>query len=261
MAEDAFYHRRSDGLYHATDATNSPWDARFQHAGPPCALVAHVVDAREPNERMRIGRITLEIFGPIPKADLEVTTRLVRPGKRIELFEVRLAAGGKEAILAHVWRYAYIAERSVPAVDHGGIVAPLPGPQARLGNSGIAANAYFESFEWRLAGGSNTQPGPAAVWSRAKIPTVAGEPSTPRDALLAFADSANGVSLELPPEAWFSIPASVTISLARDPETEWGYLGAKTQIGPDGRGVTTGVLGDERGVVGNIVQALLVTPR
>jgi hypothetical protein len=93
------------------------------------------------------------------------------------------------------------------------------------------------------------------------LPLIADEPKASRDVLLALSDSANGISAELSMETWLSIPSSVTISLARDPVGDWAYLDAATQIGPDGRGVATGIIGDESGVVGNIVQALLVSPR
>jgi hypothetical protein len=230
----------------------------MQHAGPPMALVARIVDERFPNGAMRIGRITSEIFGPIPKIDLTLELQVLRPGRRIELIEARLRSGGKEVLVANVWRFAVLPEHLAPPIARPAAKPPLPGPEARMD---IRGNAYFQAFEWRAAHGSTRELGPAAVWCRTELPLIAGEPKAARDVLLTLSDSANGISFELPLASWLSIPSSVTISLARDPAGEWAYLDAATQIGPDGRGVTTGILGDEEGVVGNIVQALLVSPR
>ena len=257
---DAFYHRAAGGTFEATDATTSPWDERFQHAGPPLALIARLVDERFANPAMRIGRMTLEIFGPIPKVDLALETRVLRPGKRIELIEARLRSGGKEVLVANVWRFARLGENLVPPSTRRAEPARLPGPEARL-EMFIASNGYFRAFEWRFAAGSSRELGPAAVWCRTDLPLIFGEPKEARDLVLSVADSANGISLELPLASWLSIPASVTVTLARDPSGEWAHLDARTLIGPDGRGVTTGILGDAEGELGNIVQALLVSPR
>lgn len=257
---DGFYYRGARGTFEATDATTSPWDRQAQHAGPPLALIARVVDERHPNEAMRIGRLSLEIFRPIPKVDLNIETNVLRPGKRIELIEARLRSGGREICVANVWRFAVLSEAARPKRSGDTTAAAPPGPEKRM-ELWDASNGYFRAFEWRAASGSTRELGPAAVWCRTALPLICGEPSVPRDVLLAVADSANGISLELPLEGWLSIPASVTVSLARDPAGEWMSLDATTLIGPDGRGVTTGILGDRDGVLGNIVQALLVSPR
>jgi hypothetical protein len=257
---DGFYRRGAGDTFEATDATTSPWDDRSQHAGPPLALIARIVDERHPSEAMRMGRMTLEIFGPIPKIELTIETRVVRPGKRIELIEARLRSSGKDVLVAGVWRFALLPRGSVPAHVQAAAPAAPPGPERRVA-MWDDSNGYFRAFEWRATSGAPREMGPAFMWARTEHTLIAGEPQQTRDVLLAAADSANGVSLELPIASWLSIPSSVTVSLARDPEGEWVSLDARTLIGPDGRGVTTGILGDRNGPVGNIVQALLVSPR
>jgi len=255
----SFYHRAAGDVFEATVATTSPWDARFQHAGPPLALIARLIDERFADDGMRIGRMTIEILGPIPKVQLTVETKVLRPGKRIKLVEATLLSAGNVVLVANVWRFSQLGEIALPPVSPGRPLYPLPDAGARL-ELPESANEYFRAFEWRYAFGSRDL-GPAAVWCRSDLALIEGEPRDARDLLLALADSANGISIELPLKAWFSIPTSVTVSLARDPVGEWVYLEARTLIGPDGRGVTTGFLGDLDGEAGNIVQALLVSPR
>jgi Thioesterase-like superfamily len=209
---------------------------------------------------MRIARITLEIFGPIPKIDLTIETKVLRPGKRVKLVEATLLSGGKVILVANVWRFSELGDHALPPTTPRPPPPALPDASRRM-EMWDTNNGYFRAFEWRAARGSSREMGPAAVWCRTDLALIEGEPNCPRDVLLSVADSANGISLELPLETWLSIPASVTVSLARDPVGEWASLDAATLIGPDGRGVTTGILGDLEGEVGNIVQALLVSPR
>jgi hypothetical protein len=56
---------RGDGRYEQTRATESPWDRRAQHGGPPAALLAHVIDQTVEGP-LRIARISVDILGPIP---------------------------------------------------------------------------------------------------------------------------------------------------------------------------------------------------
>ena len=259
---DAFYHRGAGEVFEATDSTTSPWDPRFQHGGPPLALIARLVDERFTGDAMRIARISLEILGPIPKIALTIETRVLRPGKRVKLIEATVLSAGKAMLVANVWRFAELGDHAhaLPSVSARPGAALSPDASRPIG-MWDDANGYFRAFEWRAARGSSKEIGPATIWARTELALVAGEPTTPRDVLLALSDSANGISFELPLKVWLSIPTSVTVSLARDPAGDWMSLDANTFIGPDGRGVTTGILGDVEGEVGNIVQSLLVSPR
>ena len=55
---------------------------------------------------MRIGRITVEILGPVPLAPLTVEARVVRPGRSVELLEASLAGPDGEVMRASAWRVA-----------------------------------------------------------------------------------------------------------------------------------------------------------
>src|SRR6266700_4438553 len=61
---EAYYLPRGNGRYEPTRATESPWDRKAQHGGPPAALLAHVID-QTVEGTMRIGRISADFFGPI----------------------------------------------------------------------------------------------------------------------------------------------------------------------------------------------------
>jgi hypothetical protein len=116
-------------------------------------------------------------------------------------------------------------------------------------------------MEWRFVEGSFQEPGPATVWSRPRIPLVAGEPVSPIGRLLLMVDSANGVSAELLPSRFTFVPVEMTVSVLRAPRTEWVGMRAQTFLAPDGVGQTRADLFDEEGPLGLATQTLFVAPR
>jgi hypothetical protein len=259
MTPVAFYERMDGATFAATSATQSPWDERLQHGGPPTALAAHAMLANHPRDDMRIARMAVEFLGPIPRAAMRVRTRVTRPGRRIELLEGALESDGREVVLARAWRIAVQAAHSVPPAT--GMPDAVPGlPTEPVASAGMPRFGYGEAFEWRYVYGGTVH-GPAAVWVRPRVTLVAGAPMTPVERALAIVDSANGISRELPMDEWLFAPPSLSVALERYPSGEWTLLEARTTLGHDGIGVTAARLADETGVFAVASQALLVERR
>jgi hypothetical protein len=49
-------------------------------------------------------RMTVDILGAIPVDELELRSRMLRPGRSVELVEAALSAGGREVARAQAWR-------------------------------------------------------------------------------------------------------------------------------------------------------------
>ena len=113
----------------------------------------------------------------------------------------------------------------------------------------------------RYTAGSSLEPGPADVWTRVRVPLVADLPLTGLDRTLIAADAANGISVELPIDSWWSIPPGMTTHLTREPDGKWVYLACRTQIAADGIGLCLGTLSDAAGEIGQVSQPLLVRER
>src|ERR1700753_4038840 len=124
---EAFYERDGDG-YRATELTRGPWDPGHQHAGPPSALVGRQVELLEDAGDFQVGRLTFEILRPVPIGPVAVEARVVRPGRRVQMFEASLSAeGGEELTRARGWR---IRRASLELPD-GSLAEdqPPPGPE------------------------------------------------------------------------------------------------------------------------------------
>ena len=255
----AFYEPLGDGRFAATKHSAGPWSPHTQHLGPPSGLMTRALEALPAVVPMSIARLTVEILGPVPVAELEVSAGVDRPGRSVELLGAELRADGRAVARCRAWRHAH-TDTSAVAVD---VDRPLAQPEAgrvayRPENWGAG---YLDVMEWRaLAGGLGT-PGPATVWARQAVDLVAGERPTGLQRLFVVADSGNGVSSRLDPLEWLFINSELTVHLYRDPAGEWMALDAATAIGPTGIGTAMSVLHDESGPVGRGAQALLVRPQ
>jgi hypothetical protein len=121
--------------------------------------------------------------------------------------------------------------------------------------------SYFTAMEWRGAGGGFFEPGPAAVWMRARVPLVEGEEPSPLARVLLAADSGNGISSVASPRDYLFINTELTVHLFRLPIGEWVCVDAVSRIDPSGVGVAESILWDEVGRIGRGNQSLLVAPR
>ena len=254
---DSFYLPLGDDRWSSTVHTTGPWDARFQHGGPPAALLARAVERCAPRDDVPVARVTVEILGPVPVGEVEVRARVLRPGRSFELVEAVLAADGRDAARAAAWR---VKRTENPGVAAGDGPPPLPGTAVDLPADGWV-DGYLSAVEWRFTTGHFAQPGPATVWTRLKHPLVPDEEPSPLQRVLAVADSGNGLSSELDLTAWHFINPELTVHLHREAVGEWVCVAAETTISPGGAGLATTRLADQHGPVGVGAQSLLVARR
>ncbi len=265
---DSFYERDGD-LYVSTELTRGPWDPSTQHAGPPAALIGREVEGLgggriggEDGPAAQVGRITYEVLRGVPIAPLRVEAKVVRPGRRVEMFEATLAdEAGEPLMRAQGWRL-----RTEP-VD---FEAPGPSPEAPPGPERGEPGEFFHTgydvgyhsaMEYRFTSGAFMETGPATVWMRMAVPLLPGEQPTPLQRVLAAADSGNGVSAALDWSRYLFINVDLSVHLHRMPEGEWVCLDAVTLPEPNGVGMADTRLLDERGPIGRAAQTLLVAER
>lgn len=256
---DAFYVPLGDDRFLSTKHSAGPWSAKTQHLGPPSALLARALEALPTDRPMLLARLTVEILGPVPVAELSVTAGVERPGRSVQLIRAELSADGRPVARARAWRHLR-SNTSAVAVDVDEPLAPpeTGEPMRRPENWGAG---YLDAMEWRTLAGHLGKPGAATVWVRQGVDLVRGESPTGLQRLFVVADSGNGVSSQLDPLEWLFINSELTVHLYREPVGEWVGLDANTVIGPDGVGTAFSVLHDLTGPVGRGAQALLIRPR
>ena len=254
---DAFFLPRGDDRYLATEHTSGPWDRGLQHAGPPAALLARALERCEPREEMLISRVTCEILHAVPVGELEVSARVSRPGRSVELLEASLKAAGREVVRAAAWRVLRAADQTATPSPYE--PPPLPGDEKPM--PAQLDSGYLRAVEWRPVRGGFLEPGPAAAWTRLRGPVVEDEEPSGLQRVMAVADSGNGISGTLDMKEWWFINPELTVHLEREPRGEWVCLDASTSIQPGGAGLATSVLSDGDGPVARGAQTLYVAKR
>ncbi|HEU5034014.1 MAG TPA: thioesterase family protein [Mycobacteriales bacterium] len=260
---DAFFLPLGDGRFAATEHTSGPWDPRLQHAGPPSALLARAIEQEPGPWPAVVTRVTVDLLGPVPVAELSLRSEVLRSGRSVELVRAELASDGRVAARATGWRIRRVALDLPPLPpehdDAAGPVPPFPAAETPLPPA--FGGGYLAAMEWRQAGGSWAGPGPATVWGRMRLPLVPDEEPTGLQRVMAIADSGNGVSHVLPLGEWFFINPDLTVHVAAEPRGQWICLDAATRVDPHGFGLATSRLFDRDQLVARGAQTLYVGPR
>ena len=264
---DSFYEPDGDRFV-STELTRGPWDPDSQHAGPPAALVGRAVErlgggriGGEGGPPAQVGRITYEVVRPVPIAPLRVSAEIVRPGRRVEMFEATLSdEEGEPLMRARGWRLRteHVSFEAPPSREPPR--GPDRGEQGEFFHTGWDVG-YHTAMEYRFVSGAFMEVGPATVWMKMGVPLLPGEEPTPLQRVLAAADSGNGVSASLDWSRYLFINVDLTVHLHRMPQGEWVCLDAITLPEPNGVGMADTRLLDERGRIGRGVQTLLVAER
>ncbi|HET8993155.1 MAG TPA: thioesterase family protein [Rhodococcus sp. (in: high G+C Gram-positive bacteria)] len=250
--------------FRPTRHTVSTWGPDLQHGAPPSALLVRALERHRPRPDARLSRICIDLLGPVPLTDIEVRTRIDRPGRQIELVVAELWATapdgtGRAVARGTGWRLQThalpdVARTSEPAL------APFD-PTAETSDMTLfGLSGYIDTLDWHIVTPFGV-PGPSAAWVHARLDLVEGETLTPLERLFTVADVANGIGSKLDPAHWLFLNTDLTVHLFRQPASHWTGISAETSVGPDGIGMTTGVLHDEHGPLGRITQNVQVRPR
>ncbi len=245
--------------YLPTEYALGPWTPDHLHGGPVAALMARQAERCEPDEGLRIARLTVELMRPVSiAAPITLEARIIRPGSRVQIVEVVSRQDGIEVATARALR---IRTTHVELPDEAAFQGlRLPAPELALTWTLDQAPRAFhsEGAELRFVEGAFESPGPATVWVRLRVPVVSGEPPSQLERAAAAADFGNGVSSPLSFGDWLFINPDLTIHLSRLPVGEWVGLESRTVAESHGIGVSESRLWDEDGPIGRSVQSLLI---
>lgn len=259
MSEPIF-HRDGDAFVPTAHAVG-PWDPGQLHGGAPGALIAQALDV----PGFQVARVTFDFLGPVTADPLTVAVQTVKPGRRAQLAEAELSAGGRVVLRARALRLrrgavdlADATQAPEPPPGPPADARPSPFPGARPGEQGF----HTTGMEIRFLPGSDYGRGPAHAWFRLARPLIDDEAPSPLARVLAAADFGNGVSRIVEFDRFLFINADLTVHLHREPVGEWVLLDARTRLeGETGAGLASSVLSDERGPIGLAAQSLFVAAR
>ena len=264
---DAIY-RRDGELYLPTEWAGGPWSPKHQHGGAAAALLARGALEASRETGLRVARLTIDLFRPVPMEPLRLVRRFARQGRRIVVAELSLRHGEDEVTRASA---LLLREREdlAPTWTAGGDASPPPGPEA-CEKAEFMPRAYRDhvppGFHWSLEVAiAHTTESPFA-WIRTPLDVVAGEPTSAFERAAGVSDLCFGlgarvllrrrvVDADLVRTRFINV--DTTLYFEREPESDW-FAMRPTQVADDrGVGLAEVMSYDRRGRYGRALQAIL----
>ncbi|MFJ8434785.1 thioesterase family protein [Kitasatospora sp. NPDC094019] len=262
LPRESYYQRTGARTFKPTAHAGGAWSPDEQHFSPLAGLVVHAIDgwlAERPggDRGLTLGRIGYDILGRLALDECEITVESVRPGRTIELLEATVVIGGRAVVRARAWLLATLDTSAVADSP----VEPLPAPE------GLATWAMAEEWDGAFVASIDlrrvppTRRGRTTAWLSSRVDLVAGEPSSALASFVALVDAANGIAVQQDPADWMFPNVDLTVHLHRQPRGPWTGLDTTASFGPTGQGLTSSVLHDVDGPVGQAEQILTVRPQ
>lgn len=254
----SYFTRTGESRFTATEHVSGAWNTEEQHVAPPFGLMVHAIQqdhAARRDTALPIGRLSFDILGTFTLDEVDISIRVLRPGRTIELAEATLSQGGRAAVILRAWFMQTFDTSAIAANE-------LPPIRARdgMGEGRIAQEwpgGCVRSIDVRT---EQEHPGRAVSWVRPRVPLLPDEPSSDVARIIGMVDFANGLS---PRQAIDSVAfpnLDLTIHMFREPSGEWLGYDSTVTYGASGIGLTHTYLHDEHGPFGVAAQCLTVRP-
>lgn len=207
------------------------------------------------DDRLLPARLSYDIWGTVPMAEVETSVRVLRPGRTIELVEAALGHDGRTVVTLRAWLMRRDDTRAITGSRLPAMTPPADTPvwdPTTVWPGGFIASAEVRRVE--------TEPGRALVWVRTDVGLVEGEEASPLARRAGLLDIVNGMTVRADPREVAFPNLDLTAHLLREPTGAWLGFDATVSFGAHGAGVTSSVLHDETGPLGTMSQVLTVRP-
>jgi len=264
-------YEQEDRIHVPTRWAGSPWSAELQHGGPVNALFARAAGEAAAECGLRVVRLTVDLFRPVPLRPLALDWRFVRRGRRIASVEATLSRPDDGELVSRATALLLGASGDAPrSWQH------TPAPPLDLGAAEPVEflpaefrdrlpDGFHRSFEVRMGA---DQHGPAA-WITTPLDLLPGRPMTPLERCAAVADLTFGLSSRsllrqriVDVDAWRTpmINTDTTIYWERPPLGEWFGFRHALLTDHQGIGLAEVDLADTSGRLGRSLQAMVMNP-
>lgn len=250
------------------------WNEAEQHMAPATGIICHELENYHADEchakNMRIGRVSLDIFGMIHFGEFDIVTKIIRHGRTIELIESTMIAKGQTCIVARAWRMVMSDTSKVCGIEDKPIASPHQLPEYH----GMAhwGGGFIQSLEFKAD--KKNRAGKGIMWVYSPHDMVEGCDTSDFVRLMGLVDTANGTVPRIVQAehlvddsnkkdsnkkiAWLFPNLDLQIHLYRKPQGKWLGLETVQQIGNDGIGLSSSILHDECGAFGRSEQIMTV---
>jgi hypothetical protein len=245
MKKQPFFTRDGDRFVPTSDA-RGPWDPKSLHGRVVAGLLGQEIERRHGSPDYLPARLTVDMYRLPDLSPVEVTTRLVRDGKRIKVVDAEFFSNGIS--MGRATCQLLLRTQNPP----GAIWTPPAWTAPKPADIPAPDDA-----RWTLNGMWATRPvtgrmgtiGPRQVWMSEVRDLVEGVPLTPFTRVAVAADFASPFS-NAGDQGLGYINSDVTVYLHRLPATEWIGFEVTNHGATDGVSIGECFLYDERGAIG-----------
>ena len=262
---DAIFERDGDYFIPSENAS-SPWGPTLLHGAATSGLIGYAVEQAADTDKMQLARLTIDMFRPVPRDRLNMTTRTLRQGRKIHVIEISLLCSDVEVCRATA---VLLVKSPLDVPAHGIPTVKKPeGPDGIIARSIRSAGmeemeklppGFHNVMEIRSADNSFGE-GIGTVWIRIPSRIVAGVDNTPLMTIAAISDLGNGMSQLRIDEDTGIINADISMHLYRMPRGDWICVDAQTKVETTGVGIVETQLFNQFGIIGMVNQACLASP-
>jgi hypothetical protein len=242
--------------------TGGPWNPGHQHGGAVVATCARFLSRVDAPVPMRIARLTTEMFRGVPVAPLDVETRIIRSGRRIQSVEASLVDPETKTIFARATALRIRETDEIPELEASGERDPALGRRPETAPTmRPPENLYVPEFIRAcdlIPGGTDDGGRPGTNWTRFCCRIVTDESPTPIERMAAVLDFASGTFNVMDYTRYSAINPDLTIHVLRPPRSDWIALRGHTLRSADGIGQSEAIAYDDHGPVARIAACLLL---
>jgi len=252
--QHAYFTRVNAGRFLATAHVGGGWNPDEQHIAPAFGLLAHALEDHI-NGELQLSRISYDILGVLPLAEVEIDVTTLRPGRSVRLMQARLIHNDRTAVIARAW----FTQRYNTVNVAGSHISPIAGPETMdaWDPSTVWPGGFVHTLDVRR---TQREPGRATVWLRTQTALIANKEVSTTARLLGLVDAANGMTPRTAPNEVAFPNIDLTVHLFREPRGDWIGCDTSVSFGASGLGVTESTLHDTYGPIGTAVQSLTVRP-
>jgi hypothetical protein len=259
--------------YVGTVLIQGGWNPDEANGGAVLALLGHCLDEVPTLTPMSISRFTADLMRPVPLGRrLQVTSEIVREGKKIQVVELRLMVDDVVHVRASALRLreADVTDTDLPpsTTDERPADALFPPDEAVSHRAaertpGFELPGFLHAIEMRRSPPRDPESGAGSgCWIRLEVPVVAGEEIRPTTRLTYAFDYANLIGVDTHPERVTMINPDVTAQVLRHPRGEWIGITGDTRFEAGlGRGISYAQLSDGDGVFAVVSMSQLLQHR
>jgi len=252
----SYFQRRGDGFVPGEHAAG-PWASDMLHGRFFGGVAARALEHEFVDEGWRVARLTVDLFRPAPLDVVEVTTKVVRQGRRIRVADAVVSVGGTDVASA---RAVILAEGTPPPGEVWTALRWESAPPDSVPPlESVGGNEHPAAWDIRVHFGGFDSDGRSRVWTNESGYLVDDEPLTPLVRAALSADLASPLSNG--GEAGIGyINADYTLAMARYPEGTWIGLETTTHLASDGIAVGAATMYDLGGPFATSTTTALANP-